>query len=178
MRRLFEAGMTRGEAWDQARHKLADARAERAAEHLEVAKASLEQLVTHASRHSIAIGVESRLNYHEIPHPDEAADQLRPYTNAEAGFWWDVGHTEVQARLGMIEHDSWFPAIGDRIIGSHLHDVRGIVDHRGPGSGTLDWRFVAEHLPPDATRVLEIDQHEPDDLVEGARAFLERYGIA
>ena len=42
-------------------------------------------------------------------------------------------------------------------------DVRGIVDHRGPGNGTLNWAYVAAHLPPDAIRVLEIDQHEPDE---------------
>ncbi len=163
VRRLYESGQTEGVEWDEARRVLAVTRAEGAAEHLEVAKASLAQLVEYASRSGIAIGIESRLNYHEIPHPAEAAELLAPYTNVEAGFWWDIGHTEVQSRLGMIELTSWFDAIGDRIIGSHLHDVRGILDHRGPGNGTLDWGMVAEHLPPGALRVMEIDQHEPED---------------
>jgi sugar phosphate isomerase/epimerase len=177
VRGLFEAGQTEGEEWDHARRTLAATRSARAAEHLEVARASLEALVEYASRNDVAIGIESRLNYHEIPTPAEAAVLLAPYTNLEAGFWYDIGHCEVQSRLGMIEHASWFPAIGDRIIGAHLHDVRGILDHRGPGNGTLDWRLVAEHLPPTALRVLEIDQHEPDELIEGGRAFLEAQGI-
>jgi sugar phosphate isomerase/epimerase len=177
VRRLYEAGVTAGEDWDHARMALAHARRAQSDEHLEVARASLEQLVEYGSRTGVAIGIESRLNYHEIPHPYEAADLLAPYTNAEAGFWYDIGHCEVQSRLGMIEHTAWFPAIGDRIIGAHLHDVRGILDHRGPGNGTLDWALVAAHLPPDALRVLEIDQHEPDGLVEGARAFLAAQGI-
>jgi sugar phosphate isomerase/epimerase len=178
VRRLAEAGQTEGEDWDHARRTLADLRAARGAEHLEVARASLEALVGYASPRGIAIGIESRLNYHEIPTPTEAAELLAPYTNAEAGFWWDIGHTEVQARLGMIDYASWFAAIGERIIGSHLHDVRGILDHRGPGNGTFDWSLVAAHLPPDALRVLEIDQHEPEELVRCGRAFLEARGIA
>ena len=177
VRRLFESGQTEGVEWDEARRVLSETRAARAPEHLDVAKASLESLVEHASRNDIAIGIESRLNYHEIPHPNEAAELLAPYTNAEAGFWWDVGHTEVQSRLGMIELQSWFPAIGDRIIGSHLHDVRGILDHRGPGNGTLDWTMVASHLPADAVRVMEIDQHEDESSVARAREFVGHYGI-
>ena len=177
VRRLFEAGETGGKDWDHTRRALAETRSARAAEHLEVARASLEALVEHASRNGIAIGIESRLNYHEIPTPAEAAALLAPYTNAEAGFWYDVGHCEVQSRLGMIEHTSWFPAIGERIIGAHLHDVRGILDHRGPGNGTLDWRLVAEHLPPTALRVIEVDQHEPEELLTAARGFLAERGI-
>ena len=177
LRRLYESGDTQGDDWDAARRALEQARQTRAPEHLAVARASLEQLVDHASRRGVSIGLESRLNYHEIPHPGEAAELLAPYSQAEAGFWWDVGHTEVQARLGMIDTDSWFTSVGDRVIGSHLHDVRGIVDHRGPGNGTLDWKYVAAHLPPEAIRVLEIDQHEPDELVKGAREFLNKYGI-
>jgi sugar phosphate isomerase/epimerase len=157
---------------------LAQTRAAQAPEHLEVARVSLEVLVEYASRHGVAIGIESRLNYHEIPHPAEAVELLAPYSNHEAGFWYDVGHCEVQSRLGMIEHASWYPTIGDRIIGAHLHDVRGILDHRGPGNGTLDWEIIAAHLPADALRTLEIDQNEPEDLVAGARAFLEGRGVA
>ena len=178
VRRLYESGKVRPLEWEHTRGVLAAVRAGRAEEHIEVARASLEQLVEYASRSGIAIGIESRLNYHEIPHPAEAADLLAPYTNAQAGFWYDVGHCEVQSRLGMIDHAAWFPAIGERIIGAHLHDVRGILDHRGPGNGSLDWGTIALHLPPHALRVVEVDQHEPDALIEGARAFLESRGIA
>jgi sugar phosphate isomerase/epimerase len=178
VRRLAEAGETEGHDWDKARRTLVELRASRAAQHLDVAKTSPDARVTYASPRGVAIGIESRLNYHEIPTPAEAADLLAPYTNAEAGFWWDIGHTEVQARLDMIDYESWFAAIGDRIIGTHLHDVRGILDHRGPGNGTLDWSMVATHVPEGALRVLEIDQHEPEALIRGGRAFLETRGLA
>jgi sugar phosphate isomerase/epimerase len=94
VRRLFEQGITSGEEWDHARRRLAETRAAGIDVHMEVARASLEQLVDYASRRGVAIGIESRLNYHEIPHPHEAEELLAPYTNAEAAS----GTTSVIAR--------------------------------------------------------------------------------
>jgi len=34
--------------------------------------------------------------------------------------------------------------IGDTVIGSHMHDVVSISDHRPPRKGDLDWNIVAE----------------------------------
>jgi sugar phosphate isomerase/epimerase len=83
----------------------------------------------------------------------------------------------VQARLGMIDRAAWFPALTPRMIGCHLHDVAGILDHRAPGNGTLDWAYVAAAIPPTALRVLEINQDEPDDLVGSALPFLRERGV-
>ncbi len=176
LKRLYEAGETQGAAWDTARATLRRYREERAPAHLVQAKRSLRELVQYAAGR-LAIGIESRLNYHEIPHPQEAVELLSPYENTVAGFWYDVGHCEVQHRLGMIDHESWYPAIESRIIGAHLHDVRGILDHRAPGNGTLDWAMIAAHLPETALRVLEINQHEPDAITGAAGDFLRARGV-
>jgi sugar phosphate isomerase/epimerase len=177
LRALYEAGERTGARWDAAQSALWMWRAERARAYLECASRSLEELVELASRRGVAIGIESRLSYHEIPLPEEAVSLLTPYDNSVAGFWYDVGHCEVQSRLGMIDHALWGLAVGQRIIGSHLHDVNGIVDHRAPGNGTLDWELVRSNLPPEALRVLEIDQHEPDESVAAAGGFLQERGI-
>ena len=177
VRKLYEAGETQGAAWDAARATLRHYREERAPSYLVQARRSLRELVQHAAGR-VAIGIESRLNYHEIPHPQEAVELLASYDNGVAGFWYDVGHCEVQHRLGMIDHESWYPAIESRIIGAHLHDVRGILDHRAPGNGTLDWSMIAAHLPETALRVLEINQHEPDEITGAAGDFLRARGVA
>jgi sugar phosphate isomerase/epimerase len=177
LRSLYEAGETQGKAWDAAREALRRQREAQAPPHLVQARRSLRELIAYASPLGVSIGIESRLNYHEIPHPAEAADLLAPYDNAEAGFWYDVGHCEVQHRLGMIDHESWYAAIGQRIIGSHLHDVIGILDHRAPGNGTLDWAMIAANLPENALRVLEINQHEPDAITAAAGDFLRARGV-
>jgi sugar phosphate isomerase/epimerase len=77
----------------------------------------------------------------------------------------------------MIDRDAWFPALTPRLIGTHLHDVAGLLDHRAPGNGTLDWAYVAAALPPNALRVLEINQDEPDALVAAAITFLRARNV-
>jgi len=171
LRRLVESGADEV-ALRTARDALRDWRAEAAPPYFEAAQRSLEALVEYGSPRNVAIGIESRLNYHEFPHPEEAMRLLRPYDNAVAGFVYDSGHCEVQARLGMIDRQEWFPALTPRMIGTHLHDVSGLLDHRAPGNGTLDWAYVAAAIPAFALRVLEINQDEPDGLVANAIDFL------
>jgi sugar phosphate isomerase/epimerase len=177
LRRLVEAGEGGTYNAENLHDELVAWRADHAPAHIEAAARSLETLVRIAAPRDLAIGIESRLHYHEIPHPHEALDLLAPYNNTEAGYWHDVGHCEVQARLGLIDRASWFPALTSRCIGSHLHDVNGIVDHRAPGNGDVDWRYIAEGLPPDALRVFEIDQRQADADVENAIAFLRERNV-
>jgi sugar phosphate isomerase/epimerase len=177
LRELYLDGRREGEVWDNAREKLRLWRSESVAPHLEAARRSLDQLVEYAAPRGVALGLESRLNYHEFPHPDEALELLAAYPNEAAGFWYDTGHCAVQSRLGMLDWDEWLPRLSGRMIGTHLHDVDGLLDHRAPGNGSLDWQMVQPVIPATALRVLEIDQHEPDHLVAGAREFLHARSI-
>jgi sugar phosphate isomerase/epimerase len=145
--------------------------------HIAAARRSLAELMALAAPRGVAIGLENRLYFHEIPSPEEAAGLLAEYAPREAGYWHDVGHAEVWARLGLAPHTRWFELLGDRMIGSHLHDVRGIRDHRAPGNGTLDWTMVRGCIPPDAARTCEIDQHEPEHSLADAVAFLAAEGV-
>jgi sugar phosphate isomerase/epimerase len=177
LRELYLEGRREGEAWDDARKKLRLWRSERVATHFEAARRSLHQLVEYAARGGVALGLESRLNFHEFPHPEEALELLAGYPNESAGFWYDTGHCAVQSRLGMLDWDESLPTLSERMIGTHLHDVDGLLDHRAPGNGSLDWQRVQSVIPATALRVLEVDQHEADDLVAGAREFLHERGI-
>jgi sugar phosphate isomerase/epimerase len=176
LRALIRAGTTSGEAVERTREELTRWRAERAGPALDAARRSLRELVEHADGR-VALGLESRLHYNEIPHPREAIDLLAGYTNEVAGYWHDVGHCEVQARLGMIDRAAWFPALTARTIAAHLHDVEGLLDHRAPGNGDVDWGYIAAGLPPTALRVFEINQFEPDETVAAGIAYLREQGV-
>ncbi|MGE0060428.1 MAG: hypothetical protein AB7T32_20815, partial [Dehalococcoidia bacterium] len=108
---------------------------------------------------------------------DEALELLLGYDEDEAGYWHDVGHCEVQARIGMIDLGSWFPRLSTRTIGAHLHDVDGITDHRAPGAGDVDWSYIAAGLPATALRVFEIDQRQPDEAVRNSIVYLRERGV-
>ena len=110
-----------------------------------------------------SIGLENRLQYHQIPLPDETVALLDGFTTAEAGYWHDTGHAEVLHRLGFLPHETWFESLGDHLVGAHVHDVRGVLDHRAPGTAQLDWGKVSAGLGSLDAITLEIDQREPDE---------------
>lgn len=131
---------------------------------LEAARRSLAELAPRAAHLGVTIGLECRLRYHEFPLPEEAAELLREHPADVAGYWHDVGHAEVLARLGLVPLEAWRELLATRLVGVHIHDVRGLTDHRAPGAGDIggvDFRALASQLPPSALRTFEVDQHEP-----------------
>jgi len=177
LRRLFEEGVREGEEVKELQEACRRHRAAGLDQCLEASRRSLKELTAVASEHGVALGLENRLHHHEFPHPQDAEYLLSDYGNDVAGYWHDVGHAEVQARLGLIDRHAWFPRLTARTIGSHLHDVDGILDHRAPGNGDVDWSYIAAGLPRTALRVFEIDQRQPDDLVAAAKDFLQGRGV-
>jgi sugar phosphate isomerase/epimerase len=177
MRRLYDSGTRGGEEYESLRRETLERRAEEAPPYFERARETLAELVAHAQERSVAIGLENRLHHHEFPLADEAMALVADYPPDAAGYWHDVGHAEVQARLGYVDKRMWLETCAPRTIGSHLHDVDGIGDHRAPGHGDVEWEYIAAGLPPTALRVFEINQREPDESVAGAIEFLRDRGV-
>jgi sugar phosphate isomerase/epimerase len=177
MRRLYDAGTHDGARMDELRETCFLQRAEQQDPWLEHARETLRVLVAHAQQHDIAIGIENRLHYHEIPQPAEAEWLIDDYPADAAGYWHDVGHAEVQWRLGFVDKRLWLDTNGDRCIGTHLHDVTGLADHRAPGNGDVDWTYIAAGIPASALRVFEINQTQPAADVANAIPFLRARGV-
>lgn len=177
MRRMFDAGRAGESRFVELREAAAAKRRATAEPFVAAARASLVELVREAERDGITLGIENRYHFHEVPHPAEYEVLLDGFVNEQVGYWHDTGHAEVLHRLGFIDRHAWLGALRDRCVGAHLHDVLGIGDHRAPGDGDVDWGYIVaglEHLPG---YTLEINQHQPDDLVAGAPAFLGRIGL-
>jgi sugar phosphate isomerase/epimerase len=177
MRRLYDSGTRDGERMDGLRATCHEQRAEMAGPWLEKARDTLADLAHHAEAHGVALGIENRLHYHEIPLPAEGAWLFADHAPELVGYWHDVGHAEVQARLGYVDKRQWLDANGPRTLGSHLHDVTGLADHRAPGNGDVDWSYIAAGLPVDALRTFEINQGQPAADVAAAIAFLRERGV-
>ncbi|MCH8162053.1 MAG: sugar phosphate isomerase/epimerase [Chloroflexi bacterium] len=176
-RRLFDSGTREGPEADELRRETLERRAEQVAPWFEKARESLAVLAAYAKERGVAIGLENRLHYHEFPLPQEALELCADYPADLVGYWHDVGHAEVQARLGYVDKRAWLDTNKERTLGCHLHDVDGIGDHRAPGNGDVEWDYIAEGLPAEALRVFEINQRQPDEDVAGAIAFLRERGV-
>jgi sugar phosphate isomerase/epimerase len=177
LRRLFDAGTRDGERVEELREQCRLLRAEHAGPWLDQAMRTIGELARHAEDAGIAIGIENRLHYHEIPQPEECRALLEDIAPEVAGYWHDVGHAEVQWRLGLVDKRLWLDTNGARCIGSHLHDVTGIGDHRAPGHGDVEWDYIAAGIPPAALRVFEINQIQPAEAVAAAIPFLRARGV-
>ena len=177
MRRMYDSGRAEEPGFAKLREEAIAKRRSQREPYLAAAKSALAALVRAAEPHGIAIGLENRYHYHEIPLVDEYDELLQGYSLEQAGYWHDVGHAEVLDRLGFVDKRAWLDAHSKRTIGAHLHDVLGIGDHRSPGDGDVDWDYIVaglQHLP---RYTLEINQHQPDARVLGAPAFLEHVGL-
>ena len=177
LRQFFDVGQINTYAGELLRADCRRQRAEGAPAHLAAAKASLRELADHAARLGVALGLENRYYYHEIPDPDEALELLADYPPTVVGYWHDVGHAEVLDRLLLIEKRRWLQQLGDRCLGVHLHDVVGLKDHQAPGQGDADWGYIARYLPPTAARVCEINQRTSEEQVAAAIPYLLKRGI-
>lgn len=177
LRRLFDSGIRDGDEVDDLRRQAHVQRLEGASRNLPQARHSLAQIAEHAAAKGIAIGLENRFHYHEFPAVDELPEFLEGYPPNVAGFWLDVGHAEVLDRLGLVPKNRWLDELGERCLGAHVHDVDGLTDHRAPGLGDVDWSYIARGLPPDAPRVFEINQKQPEEAVAAAIPFLRERGV-
>jgi len=180
LRSMYERRGQLREEWDATVDATVRERAAQSAPWLEAARRSLAELSEAASRARVTLSIETRLHYHEIPLPHELADLLASYPLDVAGYQHDVGHAEVQHRLGVTDRSAWWDLLSDRLTGLHLHDVRGLTDHRSPGNGDVDFAWLATRIQqanPAALRTFEIDQHESDEDVASGLQLLVDAGI-
>ncbi|TET41073.1 MAG: sugar phosphate isomerase/epimerase [Dehalococcoidia bacterium] len=177
LRRLYQHNRSQTQEYDQAKTGLACQRISKAPPYLETARKSLRELSEYSQAKGIMLGLETRFYFHEVPNIDEMEELLREVEGSLVGYWHDVGHAEVNQRLGFTPHEEWLSRFADKMIGIHLHDVLGISDHRPPGKGDVDWNMVAEYLPHEAIKVCEIAEWNEAEQIQGVTAFLQKQGI-
>jgi sugar phosphate isomerase/epimerase len=175
--RLIQADSGDADRIEALRQRLVERRAREAGPYLEAARWSLRELVIAAERFGIAIGVENRVRYDEIPLPDEYPALLDGFDPEQAGFWYDTGHGEVLHRLGLVDLGQWLGGTPGPCIGAHIDDVAGVIDHFAPGDGDIDWPALAPLLGHLDRLTLEINQKQPDASIARAREVLRAAGL-
>lgn len=147
--------------------------------HLDAVARSLEDLLPYARERGIRLGLENRYYVNEIPDLGQAGWLMQRFTGDTSGYWHDVGHAEVQARMGFATHREWLETMGKSIIGIHIHDVlpASITDHQAAGLGNVDLKLVLAHLPAAAQRVCEFDRRNSEEQVAAGLQHLTSLGF-
>jgi sugar phosphate isomerase/epimerase len=89
------------------------------------------------------------------------------------GYWHDAGHAQIKHQLGLLDHREHLEMMADRLTGFHLHDVsQSGRDHQVPGTGTIDFKMIAEFVRPEHTLVLELSPRLTTEQVLASRAYI------
>jgi sugar phosphate isomerase/epimerase len=177
--RLHDGGYAQTKEYSRIREELVHQRISQASPHLDAGRRSLQELSEYSRQKSIMLGLETRFHFNEIPNMDEMSELLRTVSLSEGmvGYWHDVGHAEVQQQLGFSLHEEWLSRFKDRLVGIHLHDIRGISDHYSPGEGNMNWEMVAKYLSPRTVKVCEIGEWNDEKQMRGVVEFLQKKGV-
>ena len=108
---------------------------------------SLDYLIPIAEKYGVRMNLEN-LPYH-CDYPYRSMKELRvlvdQYPEKQLGLILDTGHVGVMGNDIAEEIKS----AGDRLKGTHLHDVNGNQDgddHKGPTRGVLNWNVMLNTL--------------------------------
>ncbi len=146
--------------------------------YLRAALDSIRQLGDHAAGAGVALGVETRDGYNEIPSLDEFEEVFAATDGAPVYYWHDVGHAEKQRHLGLATQEDYLGRFAGRLLGVHLHDSILDRDHYAPGQGETDLAGVARLLPETALRTLELGQRASAQDVLSGKEVLRGLGLA
>jgi len=177
LHQLYNENSTGTKEYTQVKEQLIYQRVSKAPPYLEAAKKSLEELSKHSQKQNMMLGLETRFYFYEMPDIDEMAEFLSEAEGRLIGYWHDVGHAEVNQRLGFTSHEDWLLRFSHKIIGVHLHDVLGISDHRPPDKGNVDWKMVGKYLARQAIKVCEIAEWNEEEDIQGVVGFLQGKGL-
>jgi len=171
---LYQRGLRGTDEYQALLAELITHRASLVAPHMDRVAKSLGEILAFSRESGVAIGLENRYRYYDIPLADEMEILLGLCDEDWYGFQYDVGHAQALDALGLASHDEWLERFANRMIGAHLHDVIGTTDHQAPGVGQVDFRKIAAYLPEVALITLEVGpQASLEQLTSGLRLLAE-----
>ena len=145
--RAYKAASSAATDFVRIKDKILQDREKNKGPYLKAVVQSLDEIVLYARLKKIKIGLETRYYPTEIPDFQEIGDLLNRYDSAVMGYWHDVGHGEVNVRLGIVKnHRDYFDRYGGRLIGVHIHGVQGLKDHQSPFTGDFDLNPILPYL--------------------------------
>ncbi len=130
------------------------------APYLENTVKSLGEIVSYAKDFGIKVGLEVRYYPNEIPNIEEAEYLLKLFSSQGLVYWHDVGHAEVNEKLGITKHAEYLRRFKGNTGGIHIHDLVGIKDHLAPFCGEFDFSKILPYLK-DERLIKVIEAHPP-----------------
>lgn len=136
---------------------------------------SLDELSAYAAKFNIALGIENRFYFREIPTFEELNVIIPKFNNTSIFYWHDTGHAAIMEQLGFIDSaQDYLKLTPSRLLGMHLHDVKNGQDHLAPSSGKLDFAALKPFITDSTLKVIEAHYPATRQEIINARIYLEK----
>lgn len=140
-----------------------------------LARDALHQLLPVAEQHRVALAIETRSHFEQVPDEIEMLALLDEFADTPwLGAWHDFGHVQRKANLGLLDHEAHLRAIAPRLLGCHVHDVTWPAkDHRVPFTGGgVDFDKLLPLVPATVPLVWELSPSQRKrDIIEQKTAW-------
>jgi len=171
---LYTTGKKASDDFQKEKARILQLREEKKRPYIAALEQSLSEVIGYSQKKNIKIGLETRYYPIEIPNFDEISYFLGLYDEKVLGYWHDVGHAEINDRLGIKAHIDFLETYKDRLIGVHLHGMEGRRDHLAPFEGDMDLNKFLPYFGTDIIRVVESKPFASPALMKDAVSALKK----
>jgi sugar phosphate isomerase/epimerase len=126
----------------------------------------------HQTFPEVQFALEPGVGFNDILNFEAMGWVLGDLARQRVGYWHDTGTIHLREGSGLPGQGDWLEAYGDRLQGIHLQDAAGEEAAMPPGLGEIDFRLMAESVPDEIEKVVEIDPRHGRAEILAAVQFL------
>jgi len=168
--RLYDDGKRDSKEFTTIKKLMIEERQVKIRPHLEIILGSLGVLLQYAKGKGIKLGIENRYYFREIPSLEEFAIIFDNFKDLY--YWHDVGHAQLWENLGFLNHLDYLHRFSNRMIGIHLHDIKGAEDHLPPLRGDFDFTKLLPFMKPETVKVIEAHYPATSEEIKNSAEYL------
>jgi sugar phosphate isomerase/epimerase len=141
----------------------------------EQTKASIGEVLQHATDKGVKLGFENRERFEELPVDADHNELLQAFpATAPVGYWHDTGHADIKEGMGLLNHREHLQKLQGRTLGFHLHDVSAQgQDHQPVGAGHIDFKMVSSFWRPEHLLTIELSPRVTKEDVLASKRRVE-----
>ncbi|NMO94717.1 sugar phosphate isomerase/epimerase family protein [Paenibacillus lemnae] len=126
--------------------------------HVTRIRESLEDVCSYIEQkgYDVRIGIETRSRCNQIPTLQEANQIITELGGDRVGIWYDIGHGTMMGRMGLYDNEQEILELKDKVLGVHIHETVGIVDHWCPYIHSEDLEGFDVFLPVIAAAPIKV----------------------